>query len=312
MFEFVQEHSLPRLSSTSIFQLFDDTSNIKANIIAILQKGPELKIEPDSIPDILAIIGIKGSAIAKEAIKAYRNNEIVILFSPTETEIPMNLPFIVHDKGDPRVYIFADKVVSDINSNNESPKLMAILEAAYLALVLHNYPQKFLNNRSLMLALAQIYTRMVVAPLENKLYMKDDNLNKAILYSAAYFYRMIDGDNFELGPVITKKIVSDPVDKSVLNQITEEVKAIDGMKFEDLLKLIARINPVRYAGLEKMYANHFTMVSGGSLMFALENLGYLFILISSAAYKTALTGFSLNKMVASYAKNVVAMITSTI
>ena len=66
----------------------------------------------------------------------------------------------------------------------------------------------------------------------------------------------------------------------------------------EFLELIKRLNPVRYEDLDQMYMTHFIRTCGISLCFALECLPYLFILVTSAAYKTGLTTPALNKLLA--------------
>jgi hypothetical protein len=210
---------------------------------------------------------------------------------------------------DTRAFVFADRVVNNINSTQEYTSLMAVIEAAYLALRLTKNPNSFVMNRPLMLTLGNIYTLMAVTPLEQKIYMKGDNLVKTMLYLFAYFYRMIDGPEFTIIPAY-KRIISDKIEDSVVKQIMEEVRSLEDNSFMSVLNLIKQINPVRYKDIDVMYMTHFNSTCGTSLIFALENLSYLFLLISSATYKTGVTAYGINKVVNMPAKKAVSLLSA--
>jgi hypothetical protein len=213
-------------------------------------------------------------------------------------------------KGTPTAFIFADKFVNTITAASEYTNLMAVMEAAYLALKLNKSPDMFLMNSQLMLTLCNIYTMMVVAPLEQRLYMKGDNLTKAMMYVITYFYNMFRGDNMQVESIPFKRLLNDKVNPDIANQIIDDVVSNPDKSFMGLLKLISKINPLRYKDLDSMYLSYFTSTCGVSLIFALENLAYLFLLISSASYKTTITSYSLNKTVAMPCKKAVLLLTS--
>lgn len=151
---------------------------------------------------------------------------------------------------------------------------------------------------------------MVTAPLEQKLYIKGENLTKVYLYTIAYFYKMIDGPSMSVENIPYKRIIGDKLDMAVVKQTAEEVKALEDTSFMGLLSLIVKINPVRYKDIPSMYINYFYPSCGTSLIFALENLQYLFLLVSSASYKSNITGAGLNKLVAMSTKKANAIISS--
>lgn len=303
MLEFTMESALPKLTDTSFFHKFDETTGLRNSIMTELSRQ-DLQVKSTDISDVIALMRLNGTAIVKKAIEAVEKGDIILLHNPEQSDIPPALPYIVTNK---KTFIFTNRAVNNLHSAQETPKLMAVLEAAYLATILYAEPQKFLMNRSLMLILCNIYTRMITAPMESKLYIKGDHLTKAIIYSMAYFYKMIDGVDFNITPMI-KKIVSDPVSPDVVKQIQDEVKHLESDSFMEVLALIKRLNPVRYKDLETLYLNHFKTTCGTSLLFAIENLSYLLILVTSANYKTALTSFSLNKIVGNYAKQAIRLL----
>lgn len=312
MIQFIQEADVPKLSQTSLFQKFNEASDISKCVAEELGSAKEHKVSPEDIPEIVSLIRLNGDAIAKKAIEAFQKNELVIIFNKETSKIPTALPYIVVTKGnDTRAIVFADKVVNNINSTQEYTSLMATIEAAYLALQLHKKPNSFVMNRPLMLTLGNIYTLMSVAPLEQKIYMKGDNLVKTMLYLFAYFYRMIDGPEFTIIPAY-KRIIADKVEESVVKQVMEDVRNMESNSFMDVLELIKKINPVRYKDIDTLYMTHFNSVCGISIVFALETLSYLFLLITSSVYKTGVTGYGINKIVNMPAKKAITLLTGIV
>ncbi len=313
MLKFYQEADLPKLSQTSLYKQFESTSKITNAIISEIKQSKDNIVTADKIPEILSLIKLNGDAIAKKAVEAYQKNRIIVIHNSATSKVPASVPYIIMTyKGKPTAFVFADKVVNKINASNEYTKLMAVLEAAYLSLLLNTNQDMFTMNSALMLTLCNIYTLMAIAPLEQRLYMKGDNLNKATIYVMTYFYKMIRGDSITPENIPFKRIMSDKIDPSTISTIVEEVKNSPDTSFMGLIKMIMKINPIRYKNLDAMYMSYFTSTCGVSLIFALENIAYLFLLISSSCYKTQITSPSLNKLVGMVAKKAVTQITASI
>ena len=311
MFQIIQEAVLPKLSQTSLYSKFDEKSGITDNIKAEIKSSADNVVPPEDIPEIISLMKLNGDSIVKKSIESYKAGNIVIIFNKTTSKIPSTLPFvIINQQGMTKAFVFADKVIDNINSPNEYTKLMAVLEAAYLALMLNKKPDTFILNRNLMLTLCNVYTLMTATPLEQKLYMKGDNLVKALLYIIAYFYKIIDGDTLSVDSIPYKRIISDKIDPLLAKQIVDEVKNNEDTTFMGLLEMITKINPLRYKDLKSMYLSYFTQTCGISLIFALENISYLFILITSACYKTTITAYGLNKTVVMPVKKSITLLTS--
>jgi hypothetical protein len=311
MLEFIMEHTLPKLSQTSLFIKFNETDDLSKHAIAEINKSKEYHVSPEQIPEIMALMKLNGDAIVKRALKAYEDGEIILIFNKETSQVSNILPYIIMSKdGNTTAYVFADKIVDKLDSPNEYTKLMAVIEAAYLARKLQLNPAKFISNRPLVLSFCNLYVAMVSAPLEQKMYMKGENLTKALLYIMAYYYRMIDGDAFDVNTLVgvSRKVVADKLQPTFIKQIGEEVKNMEDMSFMSLLKLITQINPIRYKDMDTMYMTYFVGTCGTPLIFGLENIGYLFLLFTSSAYKTGLTGFALNKEVSIYHKTIVNLI----
>lgn len=310
--EYSVDNPIPKLSQTPLYRQFDETSHISQAIIDELKHSQETVVKAEDISDILSLIRLNGDAIAKKAVGAYQAGKIVIIHNKGLSKVPPSLPYLISGKGDmAKAYIFADKAVNNIKATNEYTTLMAMLEAAYLALVITVKPSLFLMNRQLMLTLCNIYTLMAITPLEQRLYMKGDNLVKAMLYVVVFFYRMIDGDNVNEQTLPYKRIIQDKIDPGIVSQIIEDVKTMEGNGFMDVLNLIKKVNPVRYKDIDQMYMSYFIATCGMSLIFALENIPYLFMLITSANYKTQITAYGLNKVVTMAVKKVIDMMAST-
>lgn len=303
MFKVFQEADLPKLSQTSIYSKYDQSSHITQSVKEELGNIKDTMVKPAMIPEMISLMKLNGDPIVKKAIDAYEKNEIVVIFNPQTSKIPSTLPFIiVNQGGSPKCFMFADKVCTKLNNQTEYTNFMATLEASYLALSLYKNPNKFISNRNVMITLCNLYTIMATAPLEQRLYMKGDNLVKAMMYIITYFYRIIDGDRMTPESIPYKRIISDKVDNSTIKLIVSEIKALPDLGFFNVLGLIKNINPVRYKNLDNMYLTYFTSSCGIPLIFALENLSYVFLLMTSSVYKTPVTQYGLNKTVATTAR----------
>jgi hypothetical protein len=309
MIQFIQEADIPKLSQTSLFQKFNEASDISKCVAEELGSAKEHKVSPEDIPEIVSLIRLNGDAIAKKAIEAFQKNELVIIFNKETSEIPSTLPFIINSKGSDSVaFIFANVFMNNVRNASEYTTLMAVMEAAYLAKAMQMDPDAFINNRSLMLNLCNLYTLMAVAPLEQKVYIKGENLTKTMLYIISFFYRIIDGPEFTIIPGY-KKIISDKIDDRIVQQIEAEVRALPDNSFLGFLNnCIKRLNPVRYEDIDQMYMQYFIRVCGVSLCFALECIPYLFILVTSVAYKTGITTVGLNKLLAPQIRKTITLL----
>ena len=311
MLQFYSEASLPKLSMTSLYTKFDQMSQLSENIKHEISHSAETTIGPDAIKEIIALIRLNGDPIVKKAVESYIAGDIVIIFNKATSKIPPSLPYLIMGyKGKPTAFIFADKMMNNITSQSEYTSLMAGLEAAYLALELFKSPDNFLMNSQLILTLCNIYTLMASAPLEQRLYMKGENLIKSMMYIITYFYKMIRGDTITAESIPFRRIISDQLDDGVAKQIVDQVRASDDMSFMSIIRMISQLNPIRYKDLDAMYMSYFTSVCGVPLIFALENISYLFLLITSSQYKTQMTAYGINKVVSMPAKKAVVLLTS--
>ena len=315
MLKIIQEAVLPKLSQTSLYSTFDKASNpsLSESIKKEIRQSASTKVDPESIKEILALIRLNGDPIAKKAVDAYRDGKIVVLFNKETSTVPPSMPYIViNSSNGPIAYIFAQTVVNNIQKTSDYVELMAVMEAAYLALLLHTEPETFLMNSPLMLTLCNIYTMVAVAPIEQKLYMKGDNLNKAMIYFIVYFYHMIREGELTEASIPYKRIMLDKIDPGMVNTVIDDVLANDIKSFMDLIKSIKKINPIRYENLDSTYMTYFVQTCGVPLVFSLENIQYLFLAITSAYYKSKCTSYSLNKLIAMPVKKAITLLTSIV
>ena len=143
---------------------------ITALIVVDEIRNAKDKIVPkEDITELLSLMKLNGDAIVKKAIADYEDGNIIIIFNKETSVIPATLPFIINSKGsDSKAFIFANVFMNNVKSASEYTTLMAMMEAAYLAKALQMDPDAFINNRSLMLNLCNLYTMMAVSPLEQK------------------------------------------------------------------------------------------------------------------------------------------------
>ena len=254
MLKLYSEVSLPKLSATSLYTKFDQTSKLGENIRFEISHSAETTVSQDTIKELIALMRLNGDAIVKRAIDSYMAGDIVIIFNTATSKIPPNLPYIIMGyKGKPTAFLFADKLVNNITSQSEYTSLMAGIEAAYLALELFKSPDNFLMNSQLMLTLCNIFTLMAIAPLEQRLYMKGDNLIKSMVYIVTYFYKMIRGDSITAESIPFRRIISDQIDEGIIKQIVDQVNASQDDSFMEIIRMISGINPIRYKDLDAMY-----------------------------------------------------------
>lgn len=308
MIQVFQESELPKLSQTALYAKFNETSNISKSVVDEISNSKDKIVKKEEISELLSLMKLNGDPIIKKAINDFENGKIVIVFNKETSVIPPTLPFIVNLRGtDAVAYIFADKFMNNVKNASEYTVLMAVMEAAYLAKEIQLRPTAFINNRPLMLNLCNLYTLMTVSPMEQRLYIKGENLTKAMLYIISFFYKIIDGNEFTIIPGY-KRIISDKIDDGIVKQIESEVRALPSTSFIEFLGVIKRLNPVRYEDIDQMYMTYFIRTCGISLCFALECIPYLFLLVTSAAYKTGLTTPGLNKLLAPQIRKTITLL----
>lgn len=300
---------LPPLTQSYLFTQFNNQSQLFDKVKEALM-DKEHYVSPADMKEIMALIRLNGSAIAKKAVQKFEEGKIRIIFNKETSKIPSVLPYLVNkDKsGAITAYIFADKVVTNITSSSEYTNLMAVMEAAYLAAALRAKPAQFLMNRNLVLALCELYNYLWIVPLEQKLYVKGENLNKVQMYVISYFYRMVDNNKIDVKSIPFNRLMKDKINEGMANQIVTEVKTMPNLAITNMFQFITNINPVRYKNLRETFMSYFSSACGTALIFALENLQYLFLEMSSANYKTKLTSYSLNKIATKSAKTCITLL----
>ena len=302
--------TLPRLTQTPLFIQFDKQTGL-SGIVREAVSDKEIRVNPNDMKDVMALMRLNGSPIAKKATLAFESGKMILTFNPDRSKIPPALPFIIiQDKaGNVTPFVFAERVVSKLSSSNEYPRLMAVMEAAYLAAALQKNPRQFLLNRQLVLSLCSLYNYLWLMPLEQKMYMKGENLTKAMMYITSFFYKIVDGNQIDPTSIPFNRILKDKVTPELTKRIVEEVKALPDYSINGLIGLIKQINPVRYENMESTFMTHFVQVCGVPVLFALENINYLFLLMTSSYYKTNITQYGLNKTALDTSKKCMAALT---
>lgn len=314
MIQIIQETALPKLSQTSLYEKFNETSDISNSVREELKRVKNYIVKPEQIEEVIAIMKLNGDPICKKAVESYIRGDIVIIDNKETSKIPTCLPYmIIGHEGVYKAYIFANTFLDVITSPQETPKLMAVLEASYIALCLSRKPNSILMNSQLMLTLCKVYVTMMAAPLQQKVYMKGDNLNKAMLYFITYFYMLFkDVNDIDVSSIPFNKIMDDKIDNKVASVIIEDAKSVQNHNFMDLIEKIKKINAVRYKDMNAMYLSYFTTVCGAPVLFSIENISYLFMLLTSSAYKTNMTGYGLNKIIQLTSKKILSIMTAVV
>lgn len=314
MIQIIQETALPKLSQTSLYEKFNETNDLSNIVREELKHYKNYIVEPKSIQEVISIMKLNGDPICKKAVEAYINGDIVLIDNKETSKIPTCLPYMVIGKdGKYKSFVFVNTFIDVITSPQETPKLLAVIEAAYLALCLTRKPNAFIMNSQLMLTLCKVYITMVSAPLQQKLYMKGDNLNKSMLYFITFFYMLFrDVNEIDVTTIPFNKVMDDKIDNKVAASIIEDAKGVQNHNFMDLIEKIKKINSVRYKDLNAMYMSYFTTVCGTPLIFSIENISYLFLLLTSSAYKTNMTGYGLNKIIQLTSKKILSIMTGIV
>jgi hypothetical protein len=262
--------NLPRLSQSSLYNKFEEQNHITEAWKETISKK-EYYVKPEEMKEIMSMIRLNGSPNAKKATEAFEQGRMILIFNKDRSVIPAVLPFIVvQTKSGVIPYVFADRVVTNLTSTAEYTNLMATMEAAYLAAALVQNPTQMVLNRQFILCMAQLYNLMWLMPLEQKLYMKGDNLTKAMMYITAYFYRMIDGDKLSPDSIPFNRILKDKVNMAQVKQIVMDVQMMPSLAIGNLIDLIKKINPVRYKNLDSTFMTYFVSTCGVTLIFALR------------------------------------------
>jgi hypothetical protein len=94
----------------------------------------------------------------------------------------------------------------------------------------------------------------------------------------------------------------------MVKEIAENIKNMQSNNFMEFMGFIKGINPIRYENIDVMYLQNFVSACGAPLIFALENPGYLFLLVTSSMYKTQITSFNLNKIVGPVSKKILTQL----
>ena len=95
MFEIFQEATLPKLSQTSLYVKFNESSGISSIVGNELKQLDSTRIKPESIPEIISLMKLNGDVIVKKAINSFEKGDIIIIHNKETSKIPPSLPFII-------------------------------------------------------------------------------------------------------------------------------------------------------------------------------------------------------------------------
>ena len=79
MFKIIQEATLPKLSQTSLYNKFNDSSNITSNLINEIKTAGSTAVKLDELSEILSLIKLNGDPVVKKAVNHLTDGDIVIV-----------------------------------------------------------------------------------------------------------------------------------------------------------------------------------------------------------------------------------------
>ena len=81
MFKIIQEATLPKLSQTSLYNKFNDSSNITSNLINEIKTAGSTAVKLDELSEILSLIKLNGDPVVKKAVNHLTDGDIVIIYN---------------------------------------------------------------------------------------------------------------------------------------------------------------------------------------------------------------------------------------
>lgn len=328
MLQIFQEFDIPKLSEipmvnpkndpelTGDLSKEDDSSNKNSIVSDIEYELSHLSdhiVDKAMLKEMIMTSLFRGNQITRNAVDAYNSGDIIITFNSEGSRLSRLVPYIIASDGkNYKAIIFGEKVLSKLPSE-ETNNLTAVMEAAYLSLLITKNPAMFFNNSGLMSSLCDIYATLATYPIENVKHIKGDNLNKIYIYVIAFFYSMFR-DNVTEVSVPYAKIIKDKMDTIIVSQIFDEVAEKKPKSFYGLTKLMVKLNPISpdYANLPSHYRSMFFNSCGFSI-FALEYIPYLFLVITSSInHASGINTTNFNKHINMRCKKVIVQLLNLI
>lgn len=252
------------LNDSIVFSTVNKQSILTTTIIKCIKSS--IIIEEKHIEEqLIQINRTRLSPLVDKVLDAYRNGDIVILYSKI-TKVPQAVPFVVlKSEGKLKAFIFISNYCSLIDNkqtggeqylNIPMKDLYVLMEGAYTALSYNLYPVSITKNLGLMKITSNVYTSMIMR-IFNKEYAlsMDINTYNRVSYCISRFYleKIWESKNDEvnnayaIGNILNPNkmdlmIIKDSYDNAKITNITE------------LLSFLKTISP----RLEKLNMRYFT------------------------------------------------------
>ena len=288
------------LSDSFIYAAFNNNKVMSIRIAEVIKSG--VSISPEQLEEqLLHLKRTRISPLMDIVIDAFNKGDIVLMHSDI-INIPSSIPFVVmKDGGRFKAFVFTKRYGS-LNKDGSAYSIQAktmyvLMEAAYLAMVYYQHPERFKRSSGLVKVISNIYTLMIMRIL-NKDYALtiEPDLHSQIAYIVSRFFldRVVELDNNIVSNSYSS-INAKPSSAMVLNGISAEYDQRNIKNFEELIEYIASFNK-RVSGLnKKMFIQTFMNTYGAVSVLGLDCLPYFMLTITS----TLMGSFLVNETIMS-------------
>lgn len=273
------------LEDSFIYKTFSNTNDILAKMLECIRNSTV--ITKDYIEE--QYIQIKKSAVSplsREVLEAYDSGLIEIRYTSGSARLPTAIPYVVRRDGTKIIAtIFINAFTSLENDNLSIPtkNLYVLMESAYIALLLHKYPDKFRRNSSLCKICMTVYTSMVMKILVKEYALTMDRIlyDKITFVVSKFFLSKIWGLTDEKVIVAyaasqLKYATSDDIIMVNAEYVDKNINDIS-----DLIVFISSCSNRMKSLNVKYFIEKFISLYHAPALLSLDYLPYLFFVISN-------------------------------
>lgn len=278
-----------------MFQQINKSSSLTSKAMQALKTG--VIVEKEFIEEqLFQISKTKVSPIADRIMKAYEEQDIVLIYNE-KVHLSIALPFlVVNFKGKPRACIFiAD--FSGLNKegtslNIDMKKLYCLMEAAFIGLKYYTEPNMFNRNSSFVSFHRDVYTAMAMRILnrEYALSLEKETYDTITYYVARFFLQKHMNitnpemaDRYAINACKTPATITMDLAKSRYESEPPET-------IEDLIKFLGKANP-KMANLSfRYFFERWISAYGTGACLSIDAYPYLYYVICNVL----LAGFLIN------------------
>lgn len=273
------------LEDSFIYKTFSNSNDILPKMLECIRNST--LITKDYIEE--QYIQIKKSAVSplsREVLEAYDDGLIEIRYTTGNSRLPTAIPYVVRRDGNRIVAtIFINAFTSLENDNLTIPtkNLYVFMESAYIALLLHKYPEKIKRNSSLCKICMTVYTEMVMKILVKEYALTMDRIlyDKITFVVSRFFLTKVWG-------LTDEKVIAAYAASQLKYATTEDIFMINkeymDKNINDISDLIVFISSCsnRLKTLNvKYFIEKFISLYHAPALLSLDYLPYLFFVINN-------------------------------